>query len=109
MLAYTSPEEDNPLNTPDDILEVAKKRLEEKYIAIGLVDRFQESLENFRYYLGWKNIPQDKRWRVSRKIITKKNLDNAMIEKIKQLNHLDIKLYEYAQTLFEKQLANHTK
>ena len=91
----------------DALLERAKANLR-LHAAVGLTERFDESLLLLRHVFQWK-------W--PRMLYVRKNVGHlrrtrpAMPESslrlIRRYNELDLALYRYAQDLFEQQVAQH--
>ncbi|MGJ3251416.1 MAG: sulfotransferase family 2 domain-containing protein [Elainellaceae cyanobacterium] len=89
------------LEMPDDeLLAIAKQRLDE-FAFVGLVEHFQDSMLLLSYIFGWypfepverlNQAPQRRRPDVSPDV-----LDEA-----RELNRLDIELYDYATHLFKR-------
>ena len=84
-------------------LEIAKKNLVKYFTAVGLTERFDESILLFKKRLGWKNIFYYK-INVSKTRPKKRNVSQDAIDIIKKYNQLDIDLYNYAKDIFEKML-----
>ena len=84
--------------TPSEALTVALDNLFNKISAFGLVEYFDESLMLFKQKFNWE-LP-------IYKITNTKNMDKLIefkphhIERIKQINSLDIELYQQAQEKF---------
>jgi hypothetical protein len=78
-----------------DALDEAKKNLE-RFLVVGLTERFDESFILIRRALGWK-IPVY----VTANVATStKPATEAAMESIRQRNQLDLELYEFARGLF---------
>ena len=90
-----------PVST--NTLNTAKRNISTHFTAVGISERFDESIVLFRKVLGWKNILYFKRNvakdRPSRCEISKKTLRTIM-----KYNELDMELYEFAEVFFEKQV-----
>lgn len=85
-------------------LEIAQENIENHFSAIGIQERFDESLVLFQMLLGWKSLPLYVRQNKSKR--PKDNiLDQSTINLIREVNELDIKLYEYAVQRFNKQVT----
>mmetsp|Transcript_8150 Transcript_8150/g.11836 ORF Transcript_8150/g.11836 Transcript_8150/m.11836 type:complete len:379 (+) Transcript_8150:120-1256(+) len=89
-------------------LEVAKEVLRTRCV-IGLMDRMEESLERFNTYFGWSSPDGDDckndllHGGVNRNPHPKIEVGSEVWNLLYEQNELDIKLYEYAQVLFEEQ------
>lgn len=92
----------NPVST--DILEVAKRNLCEHFIAVGLCERFDESLFLFSSLLGWKNIYYVKE-NVTQTRPSKQEIRLQTLKTIEKHNELDMELYEFAKHMFEEKLC----
>jgi hypothetical protein len=91
------------LDDPDLIVEKATEVLENKLVCFGLTEYFEESLMLFRKTLGWENWP----------VYTKLNAKNEArlvvfsernICKIRELNELDMRVYDVATELFTQRV-----
>jgi hypothetical protein len=85
---------------PVDALEKAKANLHNHFAAVGLTDRFDESLLLFKRILGWGNICYVKR-RVSADRPSKGEIPGETLRLIERSNELDLQLYQVAKQLFE--------
>jgi hypothetical protein len=80
-------------------LDVAKDNLDKHFIAVGLMERFEESLILFKKLLGWKNI-----FYVKKNVTQdrpREGISKRVLEMIKKNNNLDMELYEYGKHMFE--------
>ena len=85
-----------PDNTDDDALATAKANLS-GFLAVGLVERFDESLALFRSLLGWGTPVYLKRNFEARTTVT---VSTRAVELIQERNRQDLELYRYAQERF---------
>lgn len=97
-----------PSATPD--LELAKKRLRENFYYVGLMERYVDSiiLLNYTFKFGWLPLAFNKYKMLNlaqKTPIQQNNMTPAIVKKIKEINSLDIQLYEYALELFEERYA----
>mmetsp|Transcript_14779 Transcript_14779/g.20963 ORF Transcript_14779/g.20963 Transcript_14779/m.20963 type:complete len:213 (-) Transcript_14779:215-853(-) len=89
-------------------LEVAKEILRTRCV-VGLMDRMEESLDRFSTYFGWSAPDGDDcknellHKGVNRNSHAKVKVGSEAWNIMYEQNELDIKLYEYAQVLFEEQ------
>ena len=82
----------------------AKKNIQEHYLLVGLVERFDETMVLLKRILGWRM------WDI---VYRRQNVGNNRPNEvatcttniIKRYNKLDFELYEYAKQLFEKRIA----
>lgn len=84
----------------EDHLRAAKANLL-RYKLIGLTERMQESLDMLSFTFGWPPI-NDVAVNQTPKVLERENVAPWALEKIRELNSLDIELYEYALQLFER-------
>ncbi|WP_413171246.1 sulfotransferase family 2 domain-containing protein [Anabaena azotica] len=98
-----------PAYSDEEILTTVKQNLENQFSVVGLVERFDETLFFLKQAFNWRvplyiqqNItPQHQH--------IQNNVDNNIIDIIKEKNSLDLELYEYAQKQFEHQIAESKK
>jgi hypothetical protein len=83
-------------------LELAKKRLK-NFGCIGLTERFDDSLFLMAYTFNWP-VSLDYQWlnKTQEGAETHVDITDEVIEKIVDMNELDLQLYEYAKGIFEK-------
>jgi hypothetical protein len=76
--------------------------------AIGLTERFSESLFVIAFYMGWKSLQSKSKHNVSKQrfLIDYQNADTEVKMRLWQLTRFDCLLYNQAQVMFEKQLRN---
>jgi hypothetical protein len=87
----------------EDMLEAAAANLRTHVLAVGLTERFDESLLLFQRLLGWPDVrytPENTAPPGARPSIT--SAARAMIERY---NALDLRLYEQARQILERALA----
>ena len=88
----------------EQILAQAKTNLSKKFSVVGLTEQFDATLILFKEIFNWQDI------KYMRKNVTKvapveRILTAEEKEAVVSLNQYDIALYDYAQTLFEQQIA----
>lgn len=86
-------------------LELAKNNLERYFSVVGITERFDESLLLLQKRFGWSNdcfLYEKKRVNKSKK--SNLSLSQETKKTLEEFNLLDIELYEYARTIFEKQI-----
>ena len=79
----------------EELLQRAIDNLEHEFCFVGLTERFEESLFLMRHYLGVQSIEH----RLG-KVGTRPNVQNvdaATLQRIKEKNQLDIRLYDLAR------------
>jgi hypothetical protein len=84
-----------------EILETAKKNLQDHFALAGLSGRFDESLLLFKRRLGWRNIYYVPR-NVTKDRPGKQQVPREVRELIAEQNEMDVQLYEYARQKFEE-------
>jgi hypothetical protein len=88
----------------DEMLEQAKANLRDHVAVVGLTERFDETLLLVKKLLNWQNIRYQKR-NVTQNRPAQQQLTSEEVEALQNSNTYDLKLYEYAQTLFEQKVA----
>jgi hypothetical protein len=83
-------------------LAVAKRNLAERFVAVGIVERFDESVILFKRRLRWK-MPYYVPKNVTERVLVEEPSGEA-IEVIESRNTLDAELYQHACDLFEEQV-----
>jgi hypothetical protein len=84
-----------------EVLEIAKKNLREHFAAVGLFDRFDESLLLFKKVLGWGSIYYV-RLNVTKDRPAKQQVPDEARRLVERYNEMDMELYEYARRRFEE-------
>ncbi|MDN5203108.1 sulfotransferase family 2 domain-containing protein [Fulvivirgaceae bacterium BMA10] len=97
------------LNVPlgacsNEMLEMAKKNLKMNFTAVGLMERFDESLILYKRRLNWRN-PYYIKANVSKE---KKNstVSQEIIDIILENNQFDIALYEFVKQNFDQEVRD---
>lgn len=88
------------------MLDEAKRVLVEDVAALGLVERFDESLELARRALHWADTSYT-RLNVTEGRPAPREGGERTEQRIRELNTLDIELYEFAVSLFDEMLREH--
>jgi hypothetical protein len=91
----------------EDHLASAKQNLRDSFFFIGSVDDLENSIHNLFDLLGWDRltiIPQ-----LQTTDIKLKELDEAILNGIRERNWADIELYNYAKQLMAQRLENYKK
>ncbi|MDM5225449.1 sulfotransferase family 2 domain-containing protein [Cytobacillus sp. NJ13] len=84
-------------------LQKAKNILNKHYKVVGITEMFDESIYLMKKELGWQNISYErKNYTADRP--TREHFSNDVIERIKELNHLDMQLYTWAKRNFIERL-----
>ncbi len=89
--------------TTSAMLETAKQNLK-TLAAVGLLERYDESLLVMKHVLGWRWLWYRKR-NVNRQRELYQRVPDKVRQRILEIHALDVELYRYAQTLFEQQIA----
>ena len=87
-------------------LEIAKDNLQNYFSAVGITERFEESLALYSKVFGWKKLTY------VRRNITKSKPDDIQLEShllklLNKYNELDLALYKFCLSLFDSQLEKH--
>lgn len=83
-----------------ELLSIAKKNIEKKFAAVGLLEKYDETLTLFSKRLGLDSISHNK-VNVTKKIqLPKSDFSESLLRKIEAANELDIKLYEWVEKKF---------
>lgn len=87
----------------DAMLEAAKRNLRERFLAVGLTERFDESLVLFRRLLGWRGVFYHRQEKRTGRPHAELRAESARL--IERHNALDLELYAYAAALFDEKLS----
>ena len=90
--------------TPD-LLEIAKRHIEQHFAVAGLTEQFDESLVLMAIELGWNWTPYYLNRNVTKEKPVAKQIDPVALKAIEQANPLDFELYDWASQRFQDQLA----
>lgn len=85
------------------LLESAKDNLENAFCFVGLTERFDESMVILSDMLGWNRVPTYLPARVSTSK-PKGEVSEKIRSRIRELNPLDVELYEHVRQRFEAQV-----
>jgi hypothetical protein len=85
-------------------LETAKRNLR-SFAAVGLTERFNESIILYKRILGWDSPPVYIKQNVGICRPRKDDIPEETLNLIEKYNELDIELYRYATELFDKQIS----
>src|SRR5690606_10545236 len=83
-------------------LEAAKSNLREWFTVTGITERYDESLLLMHKRLGWNFGPYYVRANVTRSRPRKTGVSPDTIEAIREVNSLDVELYEFAIQMHEE-------
>lgn len=96
-----------PLGSCDEtMLATAKKHIEDRFAAVGLTERFDESLHLFREALGWKRSMHYADRKVTRNRPRLRDLPPKTIAAIERHSELDLDLYDFVMKEFEARLTS---
>jgi hypothetical protein len=84
-------------------LERAKNNLLKRYEAYGLKERFRESAHIFTSHLGREPTLSGERRKKTNDRPAKADLEKETLHKLRDLNSVDVALYEFACNHFESQ------
>lgn len=90
-----------------DLLDTAKRNIEDHFAVAGLTERFDESLVLMTIELGWNWTPYYLNRNVTQDKPVAKQIDPIALKAIEQANPLDFELYEWASQRFQNQLDQH--
>ena len=88
----------------EEKLAIAKANIDTHFAAIGIQERFDESLILFKHVLGWKNLPLYVRQNKSKKP-DHLDIEQSTIDLIEEKNSLDMQLYDYANQKLDQEIA----
>lgn len=86
------------------MLENAKENLD-NCVAVGISERFDDSLMLFKKRLGWSNVFYRKS-NVGWNRTPREKLSRDTIKTLEDYNHMDLELYSYARRRFETAIAD---
>jgi hypothetical protein len=86
----------------DEMLEQAKANIDERFSAVGLTERFDESLLLLRRAFGWSNLYYVK---VNVAGARREPLAPETLETIRRQNRLDLELYRWAGERMDRAIA----
>jgi len=87
---------------PED-LEAAKRNLD-RFLVVGLTERFDETFILVRRALGWK-LPMYETHNVAKAPERREPPSQAALELIRERNRMDLELYDHAGRLFRESVA----
>jgi hypothetical protein len=86
--------------SPNEQLELAKQALRQ-YDLVGVFEEFEDFLTILAIDAGWRPLERMPRVNVTSKRPRLADVDRSVVERLEELNQLDIALYEYARRLFQ--------
>jgi len=87
-----------------DTLSTAKANLDRYFSVVGLTERFDETLALLKIAFGW-NIKRYRKFRVTKGRVPTERVPASTREMIRAYEQYDLALYDYAESLFEKAIA----
>ena len=110
MVHYGVEEKAHPTRAKAAV-SAAIELMQDRYKAVGIAEHFDESLVLFAKKFGWglpTYVPQNlARSRVLR--LSVEDLDDSLIERIRDINRCDIAIYEHACSMFDATWSKHTR
>jgi hypothetical protein len=97
------PEEIEFGRCPNSLLEQAITNIKKHFIAVGITERFNESILVFKKLLNW-STPYYSKANVTRNRPKAKELTNKMVELINEYNELDFQLYDFVNQQLDCQI-----
>ena len=85
-------------------LELAKERIS-NFDFVGIVERFNDSLEMFCYIFGFPPIVSERNLNISPNRETRSEITPWIMQRLAEIEWADIELYRFGAQLFEKQFA----
>jgi hypothetical protein len=89
--------------TPD-LLDTAKRNIENHFAAVGLKERYDESLALMSMELGWNWTPYYLSRNITKNKPVAKQIDPATLKAIESSNTLDFELYDWVVKRFQAQI-----
>jgi hypothetical protein len=89
----------------DDLLAAALANVEDGFAAVGVTERFDESVLVLRRQLGWRQPVYYRSQNVNRTRSRGEQLDRETRTALERVNQLDRRLYEHASDLLDSELA----
>ena len=95
----------SPLD-PEPDLEHAKRLLRDEFAFAGLTENYQVALDLLAYTMGWPRFKEYKIQNVTpNRKLQRKDLSKKDLRHLRQINELDIQLYQFARSLFEERYS----
>lgn len=95
---------------PEDALKIAKENIENYFSVVGVQERYPETVRLVQETFGWTWLNE---YHVNKGMEKKSKqqkgyrLTNSMARRIKNMNKLDINLYQWVLNRFDKQVSSH--
>jgi Sulfotransferase family len=91
-----------------ELLEIAKKNIQEKFAVAGLLERYDETLILYKKYLGW-NFPLYIKENITYKKPKLGEISETALAVIKKYNEYDLELYQYVKERFEELIGQQSE
>jgi hypothetical protein len=90
-----------------EMLEIAKRNIQEAFAFAGISERFEESVLLMRRVLGWKK--PIRYYRCNSGLLSRKpsDLPASICSMIIERNYLDLELWKYVGSLLDKQVQQY--
>jgi hypothetical protein len=88
-----------------NVLEIAKRNIRDHFTAVGICERFNESLVLFKRLFGWSNILYARK-NVTQERPSVSEIPKQTVRLIERFNELDLELYEHAENVFERMIVD---
>ena len=96
---------DKPFGKVDESdLKLAISNIENHFLAVGLTERFDESLIVLYNLLGWHRYPVYEKANVNKNRQKEQNLSKDDMKLIEDMNYYDLKLYDYVKQRFGNEI-----
>jgi hypothetical protein len=93
---------DSPSLPPRDLLALAMDNLAQYFAVVGLTERFDETLARIGRHMNWPPISYQPT-NVTKDRPKQTQISPALLDRIRELNQLDLELYDWAVRRFERQ------
>lgn len=90
-----------------DLLDVARRNIEQHFAVAGLTERFDESLVLMGITLGWTWTPYYLNRNVTQNKPAARQIDPHTLAAIERANPLDFELYDWVSLRFQDRLSQH--
>jgi len=87
------------------VVSAAKKHLTNEYEAFGITERFEESRQWMASTLGYDPPPLEKKHKTNPDRPTANDLSTSERRALRQLNRLDVDVYDFARELFDEKVG----
>jgi hypothetical protein len=94
-----------PQNTSDEALVVFAKQLLEQHAFVGLMERFEESVQLLMYTFGWAPVEEIPRMNVATDSFSIDSIPEDLMQVLRSRTALDRELYDHAVEMFDRRMA----